>query len=86
MRLTFVDEFNISNISIDEPNIVISESNVNDINNGHTTKKTVLRIRKHEKSPVAPTVTLNPIPADKLYNSYDKPDTGNKLPRFTPNR
>ena len=47
IKLTFVDETNIPNIGIGEPNIVIdtnrstnsSENNVNDINNGHTSKK-----------------------------------------------
>ena len=49
IKLTFVDETNIPNIGIGEPNIVIdtnrsansSENNVNDIKNGHTSKKTV---------------------------------------------
>ena len=35
---------------------------------------------KHEKSSVAPTVTLNPIPADKLYNLYDTPIMTNCQP------
>ena len=49
IKLTFVDETNIPNIGIGEPNIVIypsrsnnvSENNVNGINNGRTNKKTV---------------------------------------------
>ena len=47
----FVDETNIPNMGIGEPNIVIetskstkvSENNVNKINNGHTSKESIAK-------------------------------------------
>lgn len=51
------------NMGIGEPSIVIdtnrstnaSENNVNGINNGHTSKQTVLRKPEREKNTIAPT-------------------------------
>ena len=45
----------------------------------------ILQKHKQEKSPIAATVRLSPIPADKLHNLYDMLETENKLPSFTPN-
>ena len=65
IKLIFVDESNIPNISISEPNIVtntgksitVSENNMNEINNEKKSKN-LLQKRKHEKIPVAPSVRL----------------------------